>query len=148
MENTEKPKLSLVKDTGRDLNSSTADVQKKPLFTVTDGGGQNPANPYAGKGPIKLVRLITGEVLIGYVKPNGNFSSFVTSPLLIVAQVDPRDANRISIQMMPYMMFSKDETFEFNQGNILNVCNPAEGLEAEYRSKTSGIIIPPSGIIQ
>lgn len=124
----------------------SADSQKsenhKPELTVIEGNPEA-KNPYAansGKGPVKLIRLVTGEVLIAYYKPNSNFSLNATRPLLVMAQPlrDPNTGQmRLSMNMMIYMPFAADETFEFKLADVLNVVNPVPDMVKSYMQQTT-----------
>lgn len=140
-EKNDKPKLELVvnndkPDFKKDPKNSTAD---KPILKAIE----NDNNRYAGKGMVKLIRLITGEVIMGFYKPNGDYSVKVSDPVLVHAMAGPN--GQMQLGMMPYMAFSKDESFEFSLVNILNVANPADGLRQQYIQSMTGLILPEQG---
>lgn len=123
-------------DFKKDLKNSTAD---KPILNVIE----NDNNRYAGKGVVKLIRLITGEVIMGFYKPNGDYSVRISDPVLVHAMAD--QSGQMRLGMMPYMAYSKDESFEFSLVNILNVANPADGLKQQYIQSMTGLILPEQG---
>lgn len=98
------------------------------------------------RGEVKLVRISTGEVLIGFMKLNGNFSIWLTDPLLVSMQVVPGPGGTptLNLAMMDYMPYSKDNVFEFLLVNVLHMNNPDDGFAANYRQKVSGLIVPPN----
>lgn len=129
---------------------------KSPELTVTQGGGH---------GPIRLVRLITGEVLMGFYKEiyeeETNMSAFgveatkntkmvsnsfvLHKPVLVGAGIDQRGNPQVN--MMEYMFFAENDNFYFKKADMLNLATPNKGLADHYRQKMSGLVMPTNGLI-
>jgi len=90
---------------------------------------------------IKLVRLITGEVLAGTYEETGSSSFRIKNPLLLGIAPDPA-TGKLIVTMMPYMPFSKDEQYDFNNQHVLGIFDPTDDLAREVHSKTSKIFVP------
>lgn len=118
----------------------------KKKETVGEGSitkEQNGLSVITGKkrGDIKLVRLITGEVIIAYYnldKVNLSFSLY--KPLLIGMSMD--QYGNPQVNMIEYMPMAKNDTFYFQMDHLLNEAEPQEQLANFYRQKTSGLVTP------
>lgn len=112
--------------------------QEAPTLSVIT----NPDVPQDEIRKCKLVRLITGEVVMGWVTPNGNHSISVEKARLVVMMTGQGDNGQpmVNLEMVPYMPYSKTEKFTFRMDMILNQAEPVDGLKKEYITRTSGII--------
>ena len=88
---------------------------------------------------IKIVRLISGEELIGEWNDKQNI---ITSPVIMV----PVSKDQIGFQ--PWMPLSEDEDIQLKEQHILTVVSPEAKLQNEYsRVCGSGLILPEEGEI-
>lgn len=90
---------------------------------------------------VVMVRLITGEVIMGFLAQGQATTMLLENPVLLSMQLG--QDGKLNVNMMDYIPFSADEAFEFAYGHVLNVMKPNEGLEASFRTKQSKIITPP-----
>jgi hypothetical protein len=95
---------------------------------------------------IKLVRLVTGEVLVGHVQDyDPNLADIrIEHPFIIGIQPLP-DGN-MTVNLVPYLPFSEDSTFDIHFQNILHVSNPNKGLADKVAgmiaTARSGLLLP------
>lgn len=87
---------------------------------------------------VMALRLVTGEVLIGYVVDRTNVYE-IDKPLIIGMNLNPNNG-RMEINMVDYMPFAKDNKFNISRDKVLHTFRVANKLENSYRQKMSGII--------
>lgn len=97
---------------------------------------------------IKIIRLLTGEELIGEVGIND--MDLVTLKDVAVIQMIPLQNGNVTITLMPFAPYSEDETFTLNPQHVTMSYKPATELLNKYNSiYGSGIqIASASSIIQ
>lgn len=94
---------------------------------------------------VKILKLVTREELIGFWSyDNDNERSFLTNPLMIMIQpvMDGSGKANFSLHFLDYMPYSKNREFVFGDEHVLNISDPVDDLEKQYRSYFSGLILP------
>jgi hypothetical protein len=91
---------------------------------------------------VVMVRLITGEVLIGFIVKDSNPAVLVLESASLIAMQYTQDG-KVNVNMVPYIPFSKENKFVFSMGHVLNVMSASDGLEEKFRSMHSPILTPP-----
>ena len=88
---------------------------------------------------IKIVRLVSGEELIGDWNKETNT---ITNPVIMV----PIAKDQLGFQ--PWIPYSKDEDVQLKEQHIMTVLTPDKKLQNEYnRVYGSGLIVPDEKII-
>ena len=88
---------------------------------------------------IKVVRLISGEELIGDWNEE---TKTITSPVVMV----PLGKDQLGFQ--PWIPYSEDEAMTFKDQHIVVVLTPDKKLQNEYnRVYGSGLLVPEEKII-
>jgi len=90
---------------------------------------------------IKLIRLVTGEVLVGEFHETGQKNSFVLSKPLLLG-LAPGTNGQLTVNMMPYMPFSKDESYSFDMQHVMHVFDPNKQLADEFVRLTAKVFVP------
>ena len=87
---------------------------------------------------VKLVKLVNGEEIIGQVDINSDTLT-VKKPVRLI----PTQQQGGGIAMIPWMMFSADDTFSFCTTHILLTAKPDQDIINEYNKQFgSGVVIP------
>lgn len=89
---------------------------------------------------MKLVRLTSGEEIIGKVIERSD--EIEISDGYNMVSTEPG-----KIGFIPFMAYSKDESFIINRTHVLMVCDPVDELVDQIRSMTSGIVVPDQKVI-
>jgi hypothetical protein len=97
---------------------------------------------------IKLVRLLSGEELVGQVSEVlGGIK--ISKPLQLLVQPPQRPGDRLGIGFTPWLPYAKtmSEDTIFQWHSILFFVNCAPELEAAYRQNVSGLLTPVKKIL-
>ena len=95
---------------------------------------------------VKIVRLMTGEELIGAVSTSPDGDVVVKD----VAQVQmvPLQNGNVTVAMMPFAPYAEDEQFTLNKEHVTMLYRPSVELLNKYNSMFgSGIQLVSSGSI-
>ena len=90
---------------------------------------------------IKVLKLISGEDIIGEVEIEGTEVISIYKPLRIVI-------SQQGLGLMPWAMVAKTETFVINQDHITTVYTPATEVANGYRQQITGIVTAPASALQ
>lgn len=92
---------------------------------------------------IKLIRLSTGEEVVGRIKETENTVEIKEGILLV-------PAGEGKMGMIPFVPYADGSDVAVNRNHVMFITNPGEQLKAQIVKMTSGIEIPTSslGIIQ
>lgn len=89
---------------------------------------------------IKLIKLITGEEIISNVTIEDN-SMILKKPQKFMLTSE-------GLGSMPFMPFSKDETFKISLDHVLVIADPEDDFLNSYNAQHgSGIVVPKNNII-
>jgi hypothetical protein len=79
---------------------------------------------------IKIVRLVTGEEIIGYVENSGMFNYKISRPMLIV---QGSFANyEVAMKLTDYLLFSSDTSIKIPTKSVITQYKPLESFEKYY----------------
>lgn len=88
---------------------------------------------------MKLIRLSTGEEIIGRISSTDGENSTITisDPILLIP------AGEGKIGMTYFMPYGKSKDIAINAAHVMFVTEPNEDLERQVVKMTSGIELPP-----
>lgn len=103
---------------------------------------------------IKIVRLVTGEVLVGkfeqFIQTVGKFEQIAQSsyrlihPFLIGIQPAPN--GNVTVNLVPYLPFTDDDVFDINADMVIHINDANKGLAEKVNSMIasarSGLVLP------
>jgi len=94
---------------------------------------------------IKVLKLVTGEEILGEILSEEADRIAVKNPLLIMMQ---RTQNgEVGMGFLPYLPYSEDRQFTFKSDHVL-VCKEVDSeLKNQYNKIFGGIITPPKKIL-
>ena len=81
---------------------------------------------------IQIIRISTGEWIIGDVEVNSGFT--VRSPRVLVIGQNGQG------MLVPYAPFANGDEVYFDDADVLHVLKPAPGISDAYRQQLSGIV--------
>jgi hypothetical protein len=95
---------------------------------------------------VKLIRLQTGEDLMGDVVIDENDNIVIENPCMVY--VRPNSTNTgASIGLTRWLPYAASKTFTIESRWVVVLTDPADDLKAEYNSAFgSGIVVPPTSI--
>lgn len=89
---------------------------------------------------VKLIRLVTGEMLLADTTDNGGNYSF-KKPAWI-AQVKPGE-----FALVPWLPLAKEDVVEISKDKVIYCLEPETGILNEYSTGFgSGLLMPNSGV--
>jgi len=94
---------------------------------------------------VAVIKLITGEELIGLVKLINDKEIHLDNILTIVYQLD-QDTKRIGYGLLPYNPLS-GKMKEFQRTHIVYYARPTEQLTSVYKQQTSNLVTPSKQLI-
>ena len=88
---------------------------------------------------IRIIKLMTGEEVIGKIVKTDNGAIELKTPVLLVPQMD--DTNKVKINFMPYAAYGDpDKTVGIYPHAIVADYEPSKELEEHYSQKFLGTI--------
>jgi hypothetical protein len=92
---------------------------------------------------VTILEFINGKEIIADVTQSSDGSiTFMANPCVIDTQVN--QDGRVSANLYPIALFSKENTVVLNEGAIAWTSEPTDGILDAYQKKFSQIITPPS----
>tara|TARA_Y100000768_G_scaffold213602_1_gene160938 strand:+ start:3676 stop:3981 length:306 start_codon:yes stop_codon:yes gene_type:complete len=91
------------------------------------------------KKNIKIVRLTTGEDLIGEVQEGSGVVN-IKKPYIIYPTSQPKPGEAIKFGMFTYIPYAETDDISFDEKHILVVVDPKQDLLASYNQSVSKII--------
>ena len=95
---------------------------------------------------VKLIRLISGEELIGEVSFVGNSEVKIEKPAIVIIQRAQTATDRMGIALVGWMPYTDAERggVTFDKSHVLFVVDPEESLAKSYRERftAAGLVVP------
>lgn len=96
---------------------------------------------------LKLVRLSTGEELIGEVLSSEPSGFVIKNPVRVIMVPSKADPKNPSVAFAPYFEWSKDKEFTINPNHIIVMATPIEEFVNQYNGMYGGLVVPPTKLI-
>ena len=87
---------------------------------------------------IKIIRLSTGEDVIGDIVENDTNIIIKKSFVLIPRQMQP--GQPIQLMLSPWQPYTDDEEVVVEKNKVITMINPKADIKKNYEENTSGII--------
>ena len=97
---------------------------------------------------VKILKLITGEELLGEMLPGGPSVCSIKNPVRIVVMPNKMDPKTPNVGFAPWAEFSNQNTFIIDKSHILCVIDPITEFVNQYNSMFGGIVLPTSNLIK
>jgi hypothetical protein len=94
---------------------------------------------------IKIIRLQTGEDIIGEVNDSEGIVS-ITKPFTIIP-MQSQPGKPVQLILTPWMPYTDDKSLTIDESKVVTIANPKEDILKSYEQNTSSLITKPSGLI-
>jgi hypothetical protein len=96
---------------------------------------------------LKLLRLTTGEEILGEVL-NENVSKVeIKNPVRVLVVPSKNDPNNPSVAFAPFTQWSDDKVLTLNANHVTYVATPITEFVNQYNSMFGGLVVPNSKIL-
>lgn len=96
---------------------------------------------------VKIIKLITGEELLGEILPSSEAICKVKNPVRIVVMPNKIDPKTPNIGFAPWAEFSDDKEFEIDKSHVLAIMTPINEFVNQYNTMFGGLVVPKSNLI-
>jgi len=96
---------------------------------------------------LKILRLVTGEEILGKVISDDEKEIELENPIRIVVMPSKADPNNPSVGFAPYLQWTEEKVLTFRYEHILNIVNPITEFVNQYNTAFGGLVVPNSKII-
>lgn len=96
---------------------------------------------------VKIIKLITGEELLGEILPSSEAICKVKNPVRIVVMPNKIDPKTPNIGFAPWAEFSDDKEFVLDKTHILAIMTPINEFVNQYNTMFGGLVVPKSNLI-
>lgn len=96
---------------------------------------------------LKIVRLTTGEEVLGEITEENVTKVKVKNPVLIVVVPSKTDPKNPSVAFAPFMQWSDDKELTLNANHVILTATPVKEFINQYNSMFGGLVVPNSKIL-
>ena len=96
---------------------------------------------------IKLVRLITGEDILGEVVDTDSKSVTIKNAVRVVVMPNKTAPDAPTVGLAPFCHWTSDKVIELNAALVLTTMEPITDFINQYNSSFGGLVVPSSKII-
>jgi hypothetical protein len=96
---------------------------------------------------VQIVRLLTGEDLLGQVMPSSFDILKIQNPVRVVVMPNKLDPKTPNVGFAPWAEFSEQKVFEIDKRHVLCIMEPIKEFTNQYNSMFGGIVVPSSSFI-
>lgn len=97
---------------------------------------------------VKILKLITGEELLGEMLSGGPSVCEIKNPVRIVVMPNKMDPKTPNVGFAPWAEFSDQKTFIIDKSHILCIIEPIKEFVNQYNSMFGGLVLPTSNLIK
>lgn len=101
----------------------------------------------ANTDKLLLVRLSTGEEIMGEVTTNNSKVLTVKNPVRVVVVPSKTDPNNPSVAFAPFIQWTDDKELTLNANHVITTATPITEFANQYNGMFGGIVVPKSGLI-
>lgn len=96
---------------------------------------------------LQILRLSTGEEIMGEVTSNSGQAITIKNPVRIVVVPSKTDPNNPSVAFAPFMQWTDDKDLTLNASHVITTASPITEFVNQYNGMFGGIVVPKTGII-
>jgi hypothetical protein len=96
---------------------------------------------------VQIVRLLTGEDLLGQVMPSSFDILKIQNPVRVVVMPNKLDPKTPNVGFAPWAEFSEQKFFEIDKRHVLCIMEPIKEFTNQYNTMFGGIVVPSSSLI-
>jgi hypothetical protein len=97
---------------------------------------------------LKIVRLSTGEEIMGEIVSDGSSTIEIKNPVRIVVVPSQADPSNPSVGFAPFMQWSDDKTLTLSKNHVITQASPITEFVNQYNSMFGGLVIPNTKIMK
>ena len=101
----------------------------------------------ANSDNLKVLRLSTGEEIMGEVLEENITKIVIKNPVRVVMIPSKTDPKNPSVGFAPFIQWSDDKELTLNANHVTTVVTPITEFVNQYNGMFGGIVVPKSGII-
>lgn len=98
------------------------------------------------KSEVKIIRLSTGEDMIGKVVMDTTETVTVNKAFVLIPR-QSAPGQPIQLMLTPYMPYSADDDIIINHDKIVTIVKPKDDIVKSYQQNTSSILTPNKELI-
>lgn len=96
---------------------------------------------------IKLIRLTTGEELLGEIVLDTGLKLTVKNPIRIVVMPSKGNPQQPTIGFAPWMEFAEEKEFVLDNSHVLCIMTPIKEFVTQYNASFSGLVVPQNNLV-
>lgn len=96
---------------------------------------------------LKILRLSTGEEILGEITEENTSQVKVKNPVRIMMVPSKADPQNPNIGFAPFMQWSEEKELTLNANHVIVTATPITEFVNQYNSMFGGIVVPKSGLI-
>ena len=96
---------------------------------------------------IKILRLSTGEEILGEVTEENSSSLKIKNPVRVVVVPSKADPNNPSVAFAPFIQWSDDKVLTLNANHVITTATPITEFINQYNGMFGGLVVPQTKII-
>ena len=97
---------------------------------------------------VKILRLTTGEDVIAKVTHNLEANTVTLKQPFVIIPHQQGPGKPVQLMMTLYSPYSKDNSVDIKDNNIISLVDPKEEILASYQQNTSSIVTAPGLITE
>jgi hypothetical protein len=97
---------------------------------------------------VKILRLTTGEDVIAKITRNLEINTITLKQAFVIIPHQQGPGKPVQLMMTLYSPYSKDNTVDVKEANIISIVEPKEEILASYQQNTSSILTAPGLITE
>jgi|SRR6056300_1641405 hypothetical protein len=97
---------------------------------------------------VKILRLSTGEDVIAKVSQNLETNTITLKQPFVIIPHQQGPGKPVQLMMTLYSPYSKDNTVDIKEANVISTVEPKEEILASYQQNTSSILTQPGLITE
>lgn len=96
---------------------------------------------------IKLIRIFSGEDLLGEVLETTDTTITVKNPVRVIVIPNKATPDQPGVAFAPFSHWTKDTDLVLNKAVVLTVMNPIIEFVNQYNATFGGLVVPDNKII-
>lgn len=97
---------------------------------------------------LRILRLSTGEEIMGEVLVSDDKIVQIKNPVRVVVMPSKTDPKNPSVAFAPFMQWSDDKDLTLNANHVITSVTPISEFVNQYNGMFGGIVVPPkTGLI-
>ena len=97
---------------------------------------------------VKILRLSTGEDVIAKVTNNSDAGTVTLKQPFVIIPHQQGPGKPVQLMMTLYSPYSKDDTVDLKDNNIISMVEPKDEILKSYQQNTSSIVTAPGLITE